>query len=437
MSNNHMAVIAAATNVRIHPGADRLKLATCLGNQIVVGLDTEEGMIGVYFNCDLQLSEAYATANDLVRRKDDSGNNVGGMFCDKRRVRAQKLRGEISDGYFAHLESVSLATGVSISDMQNLSVGSGFDQLNGVNICNKYVTERTSRLMSNNNVAKKTDTSVMFHKHIDTDQFGRNSELVLKDDKGTHVVCTLKMHGTSARVGHVQLERKLTLRDKIAGLFGITVEKYRWTYLIGSRNVVMANKTEAMVLASDEFRDRAARPFIRNLRKGETVFYEVVGYENGSKTIMNTVDTSSIKDKELKKLYRREDGSTKMVFSYGCKEGEFDTYVYRITNTSVDGESVDLSWAAVEQRCNEMGVKTVPTIFKETVNAANYDDFIKRVQDHTDGKDLVDPNHVREGVCLRLENGTTPKILKNKSFVFKILEGLVKDTGEEDMEESA
>lgn len=439
MSMNHMAVIATVSDVREHPGADRLKLATCVGNQIVVGLDTHDGDLGVYFNCDLQLSHDYASANDLIRRKDEAGNNVGGMFDTNRRVRAQKLRGAISDGYFASLESLSLASGVGMQEINKLEEGTSFNEIGGIPICNKYVTESTkaARNTGTGPKPKESVNTVMFHKHIDTAHFGRNTHLLLNDPNGVLLIVTAKLHGTSQRVGHVQVARELSWVEKLLQKFNVAIQTTEWKHLVGTRNVTLTPKKEQTLFHSAEFRDRAARPFFGNLHKGETVYYEVVGYENGGKTIMNKVDIKKVKDKAFEKQYKRADGTTEMIFSYGCAEGQLAVYVYRITQTNEDGEAVDLSWGAVEQRCAEMGVKTVPVHYKACVNRENYEAFLKYADDMSDGPDTIDPSHIREGICIRLEDGTTPTILKHKSFTFKVLEGIIKDTGVEDMEEAA
>ena len=47
-----------------------------------------------------------------------------------------------------------------------------------------------------------------------------------------------------------------------------------------------------------------------------------------------------------------------------------------------------------------------------------------------------DKTHIKEGDCVRLESGLVPRIYKHKSFEFKVLEGLAKDSGVVDMEES-
>jgi hypothetical protein len=55
---------------------------------------------------------------------------------------------------------------------------------------------------------------------------------------------------------------------------------------------------------------------------------------------------------------------------------------------------------------------------------------------YSKGSSVVDSTHIKEGVCVRLESGIFPRIFKHKSFDFKVLEGIVKDSGVVDMEES-
>ena len=98
----YQAIVTRLRNVRPHSNADKVKLATCCGNQVVIGLDNNEGDIGCFFPSDGQLSHEFCSANNLYR---DAGLNADktakpGMFDDNRRVRAQKFRGEQSDGFW-------------------------------------------------------------------------------------------------------------------------------------------------------------------------------------------------------------------------------------------------------------------------------------------------------------------------------------------------
>ena len=70
----HNGYITTLNNLRKHPNADKLQLAECFGNTVCVNLDYYENQIGVYFPCDLQLSEEFCQKNNLVRKKDSNGN---------------------------------------------------------------------------------------------------------------------------------------------------------------------------------------------------------------------------------------------------------------------------------------------------------------------------------------------------------------------------
>ena len=83
------AYITRLKNVHKHPNADRLQIGECFGNSIVVSLDYEDNQLGIYFPSDGQLSVEFADANNLLRKKDENGNNIGGyMDADKHNVTA-------------------------------------------------------------------------------------------------------------------------------------------------------------------------------------------------------------------------------------------------------------------------------------------------------------------------------------------------------------
>ena len=62
--------------------------------------------------------------------------------------------------------------------------------------------------------------------------------------------------------------------------------------------------------------------------------------------------------------------------------------------------------------------------------------YIDKLTDAEDIADSIDASHIREGICIRIDkpNGKM-EILKNKTFCFKCLEGIIKDSGVVDSEE--
>lgn len=417
MIENNKAVITKIS-VSPHPNADRLQLGYCFGNQLIVGLETKDEDLGIFFSAGLQLSKEYATANDLIRRKDENGNPVGGMFDDNRKVRCQKFRGEKSEGYFAPLSSLEVL-GIDISKLKENDC---FDSLNGIPICNKFISEATAR--SKAVKSKKTRGETQFFKqHFDTAQWRLNKG---EFRAGDLINISLKIHGTSQRVYFGLDERKLRLRDKIARKFGVAVDNYKVDHLVGTRRVIISD--DSIGFHSDKLREDAAKPFIGKLHPGETVYYEVIGWD-GATPIMPGSDTNELSKEEQKKYGKRVE------YTYGLPQGEFDIYVYRITISLMDGRQIDLPWSAVKQRCKEMHVKHVIEVIPPFIFDGDHNNLSKLVSDLTEGDDLLYPQIPREGICVRAERYPTCLILKNKSFAFKVLEGL--STKEHNMEDAA
>jgi RNA ligase (TIGR02306 family) len=429
----YKATVLRIKNVRPHPNADRVKLATCHGNQVVVGLDVEEGHMGVYFPCDGQLSHEFCHANNLYREAslNKFPDEKGGMFDANRRVRAQKFRGEISDGFWVPLHQFGFIQ-VSGLDVE----GFEFDEWCGVHICNKYVNPNTivAAQQNKNKKAKVAKTSVMFKEHFDTEHFGKYLHEFKNDEQ---IIITEKLHGTSGRVAHALIDRELTWKDKLAKFIGAKVKDQDWGYLSGTRRVVL-EETSGTQYHDPTIREIAFSKFKDNLRKGETVYFEIVGFETTGVSIMPAVDVTKLNDKELLRKY-----GNLMYYSYGCAPRTCEIYVYRITITNEDGQSVDLSWNDVKSRCSEIGVKYVPEIACMTVNSLGEDDrdkqdeLFKLVDAYAQGDSLIDNGHLREGVCVRIDQyGIKPKVYKHKSFNFKVLEGIIKDSGVVDAEEA-
>jgi len=463
--------ITTLKNVHKHSNADRLQIGECFGNSVIVSMDYTEGQLGVYFPVDGQLSEEFCRVNDLVRRKDENGNTCGGYLDpEKRNIKALKLRGEKSDGLFLPL--TCLADFCKISDLRE---GDTISVLNGKEICKKYIPKRNHASSTYHGGGKraKANFAPTFYEHIDTAQLAYN----LGEFKtGDIVELTLKMHGTSGRTGYLPLrkQKKRTLWQKLTRKPGDIY--YEYDYVTGTRRVVLDETHDGGFYSDNEFRHAMAKKFFGKLRKGEVVYYEIVGFVNAQTPIMASVKNSKISDKAFTKQYGEE-----TVFSYGCDPAgswntvytssapdvlEFDTvippkcevYVYRMTQVNEDGDVVEMSPEQMRQRCDQMGVKYVPVFetfmipeFKCEVaeDEAGYyvDDkayavdpgeyVLRKVEQYFDGPDPVGKTHVREGVVARIVNRPNIAVYKHKNFNFKVLEGIIKEEAvEPDMEEA-
>ena len=194
--------------------------------------------------------------------------------------------------------------------------------------------------------------------------------------------------------------------------------------------------------------------------KGETVYYEIVGFTDSGAPIMGDGNNKKLGDDFVKQY-----GKT-TTFSYGCSpEGEkmmhgcdeygafsipvkvpqSDIYVYRMTMTNEDGFVVEYTPDFMRYRCEQMGIKTVPVFAKGIVNEvdiATYNlsagEIVKEIAEkYYDGPDPVGKIHVREGVVVRIVNRPKFTAYKHKNFSFKVLEGIIKDAASQpDIEEA-
>ena len=472
--------VTTLKNVRPHSNADRMKLADCFGNTVCVGLDSAEGEIGIYFPVDGQLSVEFCQAHDLVRRKDKNGNAAGGYLDpDKRNIKAVKLRGEKSDGLFMPI-SCLVFTGVNLDE---INVGDTITVVNGIEICRKYIPRgnrgRASGGCGNRTRKHKDPVAPQFAEHADTEQLAYNLSAFKPGDE---IEISLKMHGTSQRTGY--LPKLVGYNDswscRVGNAFRHILNKmgcyhgedkhdgepvYDYGYVTGTRRVVL-DDFDGGFYGSNEFREQHAKKFEGKLWKGETVYYEVVGFTHTGQSIMDSCSNKKLNDKEFIKQYGEE-----TVFSYGCipdgvkfanaaaeqvanKLNEYpnvtekllprsDMYVYRMTCTTPDGNVVEYTPDFMRYRCELMGIKCVPVMWKGIIpdRPCVHDDENKRFIDLTagewikgvaeesyDGPDPIGKTHIREGVVVRIINRPKFTAYKHKNFAFKVLEGIIKDT---------
>ena len=400
--------------------------------------------MGVYFPTDGQLSMEFCKANNLLRLYDEEGHSIpGGGYMDpkKRNVSAIRLRGEKSDGLFLPLTCLE-----PFGNISDLKVGP-ITVFNGHEICRKYIppVKDTAQFDKKSRTRKKkTPIAPLFMEHIDTAQLAYNLDAFKPKDE---IEITLKMHGTSQRTGYLPTFQKYkrTLMDKILRRPGTPV--YDWGYVSGTRRTILENY-EGGFYGNDKFREEHHKAFEGKLWKGETVYYEVVGFLTDGRPIMASCDNKKLQDKDFIKQY----GKT-TTFSYGCEPHgatQSNVYVYRMTMTNEDGNVIEYTPDFMRYRCEQMGVKAVPVFEKFTIGdirtcpndemetyITSPEDVIKIAEEYYDGPDPVGKTHVREGVVVRVLNRPTFTAFKHKNFSFKVLENIIKLEAEApDMEEA-
>ena len=443
------AYVTRIKNLRKHPNADRLQLGECFGNTVCVSLEYVDNQLGIYFPCDGQLSVEFAETNNLLRKKDDAGNSIGGyMDPNKRNVTAIRLRGEKSDGLFLPLTCLE-----SFGDVSTLKEGDVINTFNGHEICCKYIPRRNHRQGhvsdGNRTRKKKVDVAPLFAEHADTEQLAYNLGAFKPGDE---IEISLKCHGTSQRTGYLPVLKgyKRTFKDWLLRRDGKPI--YDWGYVSGTRRTVLDNY-DGGYYGSNEFREQHSKTFEGKLWKGETVYYEVVGFTHTGAPIM-----AEGNNEKLGKDFVKQYGKT-TVFSYGCRplgldinvsyfEGNIeegivkeypqsDIYVYRMTMTNEDGAVVEYTPDFMRYRCEQMGVKTVPVMWKGIIPAHTGDAaairlgqdagaWIKeKAEQYYDGPDPIGKTHIREGVVVRILNRPKFTAYKHKNHNFKMISGII------------
>lgn len=414
--------IVEVKELREHTNASKLQIATVFNSDVVVGLDVLEGDKMLYLPTDGQVDYDFALHAGLLR-EDKEGHKLSGYLDPKKRnIKAIRLRGEQSDGVLIPIETLESFTNTKLNVGDTVDT---VDTIGGKVICQKYVPATRVKEMPDNKKGNKTMSKKakypLFKEHVDTQQFAYN---LSKFRPGDLVTMTLKLHGTSGRTTYTKQTVKPNFLHKLFKL----QPKQPFKTVSGTRRVIL-DDFGGGYYGDNTFRKQYHDYFEGKLNKGETVFYEIVGSLANGKSIMPTVHNKKLNDKEFIKKYGEFTN-----FTYGSELGKSDIYVYRMNVTDEDGNVVEYPTSLIKTRCEQMGVKMVPVI--EQFFMESEEDLQEKVEMFTEGADPIGKTHIREGVVLRIENREKFEVYKNKSFTFKLLEGIIKEEAvEADIEE--
>lgn len=417
----YFGLVTKLCDVHKDPNSDRLYLAKCYGEGVIVGEDAKEGDMVLYLPTDGQIERWFGDPFNLFRKNKD-GTTQGGYIENSQHIRAIKLRGNQSSGIVISLKKI-----YSFFGDQHWNDGDKVNTINDKEFCRKYIPVRKNSGTNTKRTSykgRKAEGVIYpeFSMHSDTEQLAYNLD---KFNPGDLLNMTLKMHGTSQRSmnTYAQLPRGFFRR-----LFHMK-PKVEQRYVLGTRRCVVTENSQGYY-GNDQFRmqhHEALKPF---LEPGMEVFYEVVGYygPNEENTIMPIGDNKKLNDKAFIKQF-----GSRSIFNYGCKPGESKMYIYRITSNNGEKE-----WTSREitDWCAEHGFNRVPVV--EDFEFTTVEDLQNRI--NTYFEDLIDPigkTHVKEGVVIRILNRPAWRAYKSKTYEFKVLEGLIKETANApDMEEA-
>lgn len=439
---NYRAKIVPLKGLHKHPNADKLQVVNIDGNNIITGMDAQEGQIYVYFPLECAINKDFLSwSNSFEDKTLNADPNVRGFFNHKCRVRAVKLRGQPSQGYIIPAQVLAdwLATftGESyanlIYDLEKKFDNSEFDSYNDIVICKKYVSNKQ---VNNSGTGPKGRRSPRVSKlvegqfkfHFDTSHLGKNLHKIQPDDM---IAITWKLHGTSAIAANLLCKRKLDWKDRVfkalGWLFGKPVYCEDYEYLYASRNVIKNEFQEGKghFYGYDLWTSEGEFAFGNKLHKGETIYYELVGYT-------------------------KYGGYIQKGFDYGCNvntDNHCKPYVYRITQTNVDGVVTELQWNQVKERCIQLGVEHVPEIYYGKASfcprngVKDEENLGEAIFDALKWKYVCDQDSIfcknkvpEEGITVRKE-GLNIETFKLKSFRFQEMESKHLDEEVIDIEE--
>lgn len=442
---NYLAKVVHIENFKPHtdPEVTRLKCCVIDGFNIICGIDSEPGLY-IYFPTACCINPDFLRYANLYRHKElNNDPEQSGMFDDNGRVKAIRLRGELSEGFI--LPAIMLENYiVSVTNVNyETEEGIEFDSVEHEGktfwINKKYIPKNTRTPgapgsgRSKGKQPKGLDKLIenQFRFHYDTTLIKKCPNVIKPNDL---ISITEKVHGTSTIHARVLCKRELNWKQKIAKwLTGCEFDEY--DYLYSSRSVIKNQYYNKNVTTGfygvDVWAeaDKIIKPF---LQKGMTIYAEIVGF----------LPTGSY----IQKGY---DYGCTMPIGDSYKLGEhFKVLVYRITMTNVDGVVHEFSAREVQQYCKNIGLDCVTEyyygfakdLYPELDPSEHWsENFISKLaNDKRFYMEMNSPTCIskvpHEGVVIKSENMRS-EAFKLKCFAFLDKEGKALDKGESNIED--
>lgn len=360
-------VVKVPQSLRRAENSDRLYILDYAGLSVIVDsswLD-RAGEHAVIFPPESQISEGLAEYANLYAKQDlNRDQGTKGYLGKSRRVKAIRLRGNVSTALALPYEVVAeYASGASalqspLAVWEHLllaEAGTVLDTLDGVELCRKFVLpEKQDNLgKTQQSLAKalKRVDEARFPQHIETSHYLRNRD---KIDDSDVVIVTQKLHGTSVRLGHVPVRRKLSWLDRLAKRVGIPVVEEEYAFIAGSRKVVKDpdNPNQNHFYSRDVWTE-ALDAWGRSIPKGFIVYGELVGFTGNGDPIQRG-------------------------YTYEAQPNSMDLYVYRVAVTVEDGRLIDLSHDQANEFAAQHDMKVVPELWRGPHAALPLEKFTER-----------------------------------------------------------
>lgn len=422
-SENYLSKIVNISTFRKHsdPDVNRLKCCTIDGFNIITGIDSEPGLY-VYFPALSCINGDFLSYANLYRHKElNKDPEQSGMFDDNGRVKAIKLRGELSEGFILPVTILeNYIISVTNKELENVKEGIEFDAVSEGEkefwISKKYVAKRAyTSSSSEGRITKKIPRGIdkiidtQFRFHYDTTLIKKCPNVINPESR---IQLSYKIHGTSGISAYVLCRQPLNWKQKIAKW--LTGEEFnRYDYIYASRTVIK-NKYYNRNVGSGFYgvdvwaeADNIVRPC---LAKEQTAYYEIIGYLPNGKYIQKKYD-------------------------YGCTPPK-------------DGEKYTPH--QVQQWCSSVGLTPVEECYcglakdlYPELDISNHwnENFIDNLSNDPSFYMEMDSPHCinkvpHEGLVIKIDDGVT-RAFKLKCFRFLNKEQELLDKGESNIEDES
>lgn len=322
---NYTAKVVRLGESRKHQNADRLQIFSVDFNNVITDLSYKEGDIVIYFPVECQINkELISFTNGFSDKELNNDKTISGFFDKSGRVKAVRLRGERSEGIIFKCEDINAFFNSKI----NWVVNDIFDKVGDVLICNKYIIQsKQQNITKNNKYVTKTDRMIdgQFRFHVDTENLRRNA---IKINPNDIISITYKLHGSSGIWSNILVKRKLKWYEKFLLMLGVNIKQEERDIIYSSRRVIKNqyigdNKSN---FYNDDIWGDALDILKDKIPPGISLYGEIVGYTKTGQEIQPKYD-------------------------YGCQDGTFKIYIYRITFTTDSGLCLEFDPIQIMEFC--------------------------------------------------------------------------------------
>ena len=443
---NYLAKIVKIDNFHKHSDPEVTKLKCCCidGFNIITGIDSEPGLY-VYFPTACCINPKFLSYANLYRHGElNVDQTKTGMFDDNGRVKAIRLRGELSEGFIIPIVVLENWVMSTVNVELKVEEGTEFDSIEHDGktfwVNKKYIPKntRTPGAPGSGNSGKGKQPKGLdkiienqFRFHYDTVLIKKCPHVLHPSDL---ISITSKVHGTSGISAYVLCKQELNWKQKIARwLTGEEFDKY--DYLYSSRSVIKNQYYNKSVQGGFygvdvwKYADDIVRPC---LSKGMTAYYEIIGFLPNGGYIQKNYDYGCLPPVGDE------------AYTYGK---HFGVQIYRVTITDVSGKVHEFSAREVQLWAQMVGLVPVEQyyygyakdLYPDLDPSEHWNEnFIQRLaEDKNFFMEELSPechNDVpHEGIVIRIEDGLSGAYkLKCNRFLFAESKAL--DKGEVDIE---